>query len=96
MDLDEKYASRSAGFIKSQLIWIYIIFTRRFRVLKKISHNGIIQLNTEFKILADFRRLFWTSLIWPRGYKTLFMLNSTKHESSAAHKNLNTEKERYF
>ena len=24
--------------------------------------------------------------IWPRGYKTVFMLNSTEHEISTAHK----------
>ena len=27
------------------------------------------------------------SLIWPRGYKTFSMLNSTEHELSTAHKN---------
>ena len=27
------------------------------------------------------------SLIWLRGYKTFFMLNSTEHELSTAHKN---------
>ena len=26
-------------------------------------------------------------LIWPRGYKTYFMLNSTEQEISTAHKN---------
>ena len=25
--------------------------------------------------------------VWPRGYKTFFMLNSTEHEISTAHKN---------
>ena len=29
---------------------------------------------------------------WPRGYDTFFMLNSTEHEISTAHKNLNTDK----
>ena len=29
---------------------------------------------------------------WPRGYKTFFMLNSTEHEISTAHKNKNTNK----
>ena len=28
----------------------------------------------------------------PRGYKTFFMLNSTEHEISSAHKNYNTDK----
>ena len=27
---------------------------------------------------------------WPRGYKTIFMLNSTEHEISLGHKNKNT------
>ena len=27
-----------------------------------------------------------SSLIWPRGYKTFFMLNSTEHEMSTAFK----------
>ena len=29
---------------------------------------------------------------WPRGNKTFFMLNSTEHEISIAHKNLNIDK----
>ena len=29
-----------------------------------------------------------SSLIWPRGYKTFFVLNSTEHEISTAHKKL--------
>ena len=32
----------------------------------------------------------------PRGYKTFFMLNSTEHKISTAHKNLNAEKDGYF
>ena len=35
-------------------------------------------------------------MIRSRGYKTFFMLNSTEHEISAAHKNKNAEKYRYF
>ena len=33
---------------------------------------------------------------WPRGYKTFFMLNSTEHEISIAHKNYSTDKKRSF
>ena len=29
---------------------------------------------------------------WPQGYKTFFMLSSTKHNISTAHKNYNTDK----
>ena len=33
-------------------------------------------------------------MIWPRGYKTFFMLNSTEHEiSTARNNNENTDKE---
>ena len=30
---------------------------------------------------------------WPRGYKTFFVLNSTEHEISSAHKNLKNEQQ---
>ena len=29
---------------------------------------------------------------WPRGYKTVFILNKTEHEISTSHKIYNTEK----
>ena len=29
----------------------------------------------------------YTIMIWPRGYKTFFMLNSTEHKISTAHTN---------
>ena len=34
-------------------------------------------------------KFFWIIQLssWPRGYKTFFMLNSTEHEISTAHKN---------
>ena len=42
-------------------------------------------------------RTTWACLkIRLRGYKTFFMLNSTKHEISTAHKNWNTDKWRSF
>ena len=34
--------------------------------------------------------------VWPRGYKTFFMLNSTEHEISNAHKNKNIKKLGFF
>ena len=38
-------------------------------------------------------QFFSTYVFRPRGYKTFFMLNSTEHEISTGHKNLNTDKE---
>ena len=35
-------------------------------------------------------------LVWPRGYKTFFILNSTEHEISNAHKHKNTNKKKKF
>ena len=33
---------------------------------------------------------------WPQGYEKNFMLNSTEHKISTAHKNKNAEKDKYF
>ena len=42
--------------------------------------------------LVEHEFFFYSSEAWPPGYKTFFMLNSTKHEISAACKNTNTNK----
>ena len=44
-----------------------------------------------FLIFAVFLTLIqiWPDKAWPRGYKTFFMLHSTEHEISTAHKNKN-------
>ena len=39
------------------------------------------------KFSLKLKRKFYHIGVWPRGYKTLFMLNSTEHEISAANKN---------
>ena len=50
-----------------------------------------------FQIIGtQIRMLTKSSLIRPRGYRTIFVLNSSEHKISTAHKNCNAEKDRFF
>ena len=44
----------------------------------------------EVLIVEQITGELWKYINRPRGYKTIFMLNSTEHEISTAHKNKNT------
>ena len=47
--------------------------------------------------LPPSHSLVWSeNRIWPRGYKTIFMFNSTEHEISLGHKNKNTKNVKLF
>ena len=49
-----------------------------------------------FKVTAEIEQFWWGAsvfnvfnrkwMIWPQGYKTVFMLNSSEHETYPAHK----------
>ena len=61
-----------------------------------VSHLTLFILDTGTRVLPQIlnnkmiKRHFIKSK--PQGYKSFFMLNSTEHEISTAHKNQNTDK----
>ena len=57
--------------------------------LVKMPHveNHMLRLICHHARVPAFMFFVLFSNTWPRGYKTFFVLNSTEHEISTAHKN---------
>ena len=59
--------------------------------IKLLIHGKCLLYNRSISPVCilgcSFHKLLWVKFnTWPRGYKTFFMLNSTEHGNSIAHK----------
>ena len=73
----------SQKLLSLELVYFSITFKNQLATFLK---NTSLKMDVIVLFFCDRRRKFTKFEIWPRGYKT-FMLNSTEHEISAAHKN---------
>ena len=63
---------------------VYFKFQKGDAAIHLAARNGFTEVID--KLLRHGDNLNRTNQVWPRGYKTFFMLNSTEHEFFPAHK----------